>query len=599
MINQALAAEADVADIDRHFARFIAQFGGERHLVEPAAALLSRAVRDGHICLELTDIFGAERPEGRRSPSKDAPTFELTQSGGSLKLTGVEEAASELKQSRAFGGPAADTPIVIDGWQRLYLRRYWDYQQSLAAAILRKAKHNQPRRDTSGTQEGAIEAALQNQFTIISGGPGTGKTTTVLQILQRLLAQSQGERLRIALAAPTGKAAARLQELLRKMQHNPDLDSETKERMPQNASTIHRLLGPKGDSVYFRHDARNPLPFDVLVVDEASMVALPLMAKLFDALIDTARVILLGDRDQLASVEPGAVLADIAEAASVDGSLLQSSLSVLLRNYRFGNENAIYRLSNAVRTGNADEALVILRAGDFQELGSAPTPASAQLSAQLEEIVLNHYKPYLSEKEPGKALAAFQRFRVLSALREGPFGVRQLNAQIEAILHKRGLISDPSRSYAGMPILVTRNDYQAGLFNGDVGILLPDQADIAGDAPGQLWAWFIGQDNELRRLSPGRLPEYELAYAMTVHKSQGSEFDRVLLILPDRDSPVLTRELVYTGVTRASKRVDVWFNEDVFRASVGRKAVRASGLRDALASNASPLSRPLEQGLLL
>jgi exodeoxyribonuclease V alpha subunit len=598
MINQALAAEADVADIDRHFARFIAQFGGERHLVEPAAALLSRAVRDGHICLELKDIFGAERPEGRRSP-KDAPTFELTQSRGSLKLTGIEEAASELKQSRAFGGPTADTPIVIDGWQRLYLRRYWDYQQSLAAAILRKAKHNQPRRDTSGTQEGAIEAALQNQFTIISGGPGTGKTTTVLQILQRLLAQSQGERLRIALAAPTGKAAARLQELLRKMQHNPDLDSETKERMPQSASTIHRLLGPKGDSVYFRHDARNPLPFDVLVVDEASMVALPLMAKLFDALIDTARVILLGDRDQLASVEPGAVLADIAEAASVDGSLLQSSLSVLLRNYRFGNENAIYRLSNAVRTGNADEALVILRAGDFQELGSAPTPASAQLSAQLEEIVLNHYKPYLSEKEPGKALAAFQRFRVLSALREGPFGVRQLNAQIEAILHKRGLISDPSRSYAGMPILVTRNDYQAGLFNGDVGILLPDQADIAGDAPGQLWAWFIGQDNELRRLSPGRLPEYELAYAMTVHKSQGSEFDRVLLILPDRDSPVLTRELVYTGVTRASKRVDVWFNEDVFRASVGRKAVRASGLRDALASNASPLSRPLEQGLLL
>jgi exodeoxyribonuclease V alpha subunit len=572
MINQTLTDGADVADIDRHFARFVAQFGRDRDVVESVAGLLSRSIREGHICLELRD---------------------LPETGGSLELSDPKEVSAKLKQSPAFGGPEAETPIVIDNSHRLYLRRYWEYQQALADAILRKAKHNRASKDTSGTQEAAIEAALQNRFTIISGGPGTGKTTTVLQVLQRLLAQPDGHHLRIALAAPTGKAAARLQELLRKARESTEMDASLKERMPQSASTIHRLLGPKPDSVYFRHDARNPLPFDVLVVDEASMVALPLMAKLFDALIETARVILLGDRDQLASVEPGAVLADIAEATSTQGSVLQSSLVTLLKNYRFGNQNAIYRLSNAVRIGNADEALGVLRDDDFEELGSASTPVPAQLGARLEEIVLSHYKSYLSEKDPGKALAVFQRFRVLSALREGPFGVRQLNAQIEAILHKNRLISDVFRLYAGMPILITRNDYQTKLYNGDVGILLPDLADEDQTRRGRLWAWFIGEGNELRRLSPARLPEHELAYAMTVHKAQGSEFNHVLLVLPDRDSPVLTRELVYTGLTRASKRVDVWFSEDSFRASVSRKAIRASGLTSALTEHGLPSRRTI------
>jgi exodeoxyribonuclease V alpha subunit len=577
MKNEAVAEETELADIDRHFARFISQFGGESNLIGKTAALLSRSIRERNICLDLGE------------PVPAAATDEL-------EFPKADEWRTQLEKSRAFGGPDANTPIVISG-DRLYLRRYWDYEQSLAQAILRKAKRNQARQNVSNTQEEAIEAALQNQLTIIAGGPGTGKTTTVLEILQRLLEQPDGDRLRIRLAAPTGKAAARLQELLRKVHEDPKVDGKIKERLPRNASTIHRLLGFKPDSVFFWHDRRNPLPLDVLVVDEASMVALPLMAKMFEALSENARVILLGDRDQLASVEPGAVLADMADAASVQDSPLQNALLVLSKNYRFGNENAIYRLSIAVRAGNTDEALQMLHESGFQELGSAATPSPLQIGARLEEIVLDQYKPCLSEKEPAKALAVFQRFRVLCALREGPFGANQVNAVIEDILHKRGLITDPSHLYAGQPILVTRNDYQAGLFNGDVGIVLPDPADTAGTT--QLWAWFIGQDNELRRLSPGRLPEYELAYAMTVHKSQGSEFDRVLLILPDRDSPVLTRELVYTGLTRASKRVEVWFNEEVLRASVGRKAVRASGLRDALAPNASPLWRPLEQGLLL
>lgn len=570
-------SESDFADIDRHFAKFIGQFGGDPNLVESAALLLSRSIGQGHICLDLRD-----------------PLL-----GKANTLGDLAKLPAKLKKSAAFGGPDESTPIVIDCSERLYLRRYWDYQQKLADAILRKAAHNRAPRDESGTQEAAIQAALQNRFTIISGGPGTGKTTTVLQILERLLQEPGGERLRIALVAPTGKAAARLQELLRKARENPGLAPNLKERMPRDASTIQRLLGFKPDSVYFQHDARHPLALDVLVVDEASMVALPLMAKLFDALPENARIILLGDRDQLASVEPGAVLADMAEAAAVNDGPLHGTLLVLSKNYRFGNENAIFKLSSAVRTGNSHEAVKILHGGRFQELGGAAVPKATALEMRLEETVVEQYNSYLAEKEPAKALAALQQFRVLSVLREGPFGVKQINRLIEAALHRRGLITDPSRLYAGQPILITRNDYQTRLFNGDVGILLPDQTDADSSEPDRLWAWFIGADSELRRLSPGRLPDHELAYAMTVHKAQGSEFDRVLLVLPDRDSPVLTRELIYTGVTRAAKRVDVWFNEEVLSASVARQAIRRSGLRDALVPKASLLSLPLEQGLLL
>ena len=563
MKTEPVFATSDIAEIDRHFADFISGFGGDVDLITKTASLLSRSIRHGHICLKLGD------------PMPDQPPAER------LELPDPTKWGFELLKSRAFGLPDSNTPLVVASG-RLYLRRYWDYEQSFAKAVLRKAQRNRARTERAETQEAAVDAAMQNYLTIISGGPGTGKTTTVLQILQRLLQQKNGPRLRVALAAPTGKAAARLQELLRNVQQDDKLSLELKAQMPRHASTIHRLLGSKPDSVFFRHDARNPLPLDLLVVDEASMVALPLMAKLFDALLEDTRVILLGDRDQLASVEPGAVLADIAETASIPGNPLENALVTLSKNYRFGNENAIYQLSSAVRVGNSDEALKILNDSSFQELGSAAVPPPAQVAVRLEETVVERYKPYLREKEPAKALAALQQFRVLCALREGPFGVKQINRLIEAALHKRGLIADPSRSYGGMPILITQNDYQTRLFNGDVGILLPDPTDTSGSAPGQLWAWFIGEDNNLRRLSPGRLPDQELAYAMTVHKAQGSEFEQVLLVLPDRDSAVLTRELVYTGITRASKRIDLWFSEELLRMAIDRKAVRASGLRDAL-----------------
>jgi len=419
-------------------------------------------------------------------------------------------------------------------------------------------------------QELAIATALARRFVVISGGPGTGKTTTVLKILERMLAGVEGEHLRIALAAPTGKAAARLEESLRS-----GVGGAIHDRLPKSASTLHRLLGWRPDSVNFRHNAANPLPVDVVVVDEASMVPLTMMAKLFDALPGHARVILLGDRHQLASVEPGYVLSDIADAAGDPASPLHGSLVTLQKNYRFGNKSGIFELSGAVREGNADRAIAVLNAGGAPDLSVSKTPSPSQLVEKLRPAILAGFSACLRENDPAAALKQFRKFRVLCALRSGPYGVENLNRRIAEILHGEGLVAG-GRFYAGLPVLITQNDYELRLFNGDVGILFPDAAD------GALMAWFLDEEGGLRRVAPMRIPLWEPAFAMTVHKSQGSEYDDVLLVLPARESPVITRELVYTGLTRARNKVEIWFQESPLREAVGRPLQRSSGLRERL-----------------
>jgi exodeoxyribonuclease V alpha subunit len=572
----------EFADLDRHFAEFIGRFGGDNKLMALLAATLSRSTREGNICLplEMAPKYSAEAVD--EEEEQKWPT--------------VSEWRSILANSKAIGGPNEQTPLVIDDSYRLYLRRYWSYQQRLADALREKASKDDPARPTrGGTQEAAVEAAVGNELTIICGGPGTGKTTTVLHILARLLQQPGNERLRVALAAPTGKAAARLEETLRMGLEKLECPEEVKARMPVSASTIHRLLGVRGNSVYFRHDGRNPLPIDLLVIDEASMVALPLMAKLFDALPERCRVVLLGDRDQLASVEPGAVLADIVDAASGAGSPLHHTVVTLEKNYRFSEKSGIHHLCNAVRQGDADKTVHILRDQHYPDLVSSELHEHPLVTAKFSEAILAGFSDFARAKDPTAALAALKSFRVLAALRRGPFGVEGLNQAIEVILEGAGLIQrNASSSYAGKPILITQNDYQLQLYNGDVGILLPDPE--AKENPEALWAWFIGKENARRRFAPARLPEYEAAYAMTVHKSQGSEFDRVLLILPDRDAPVLSRELIYTGLTRARSQVEVWWNEAVLTKAVARRAERHSGLRELLApETAAPHRRSPEQ----
>jgi exodeoxyribonuclease V alpha subunit len=577
-----LLLQPGFADIDRHFANFVGRFGGDDTLVPLAAALLSRSIREGNICLPLD--------KAPSQPSGDT---------GFGEWPAVTRWRSILAKSKAVGGPDAQTPLVIDESDRLYLRRYWNYEQRLAMALRKKGADNRTGvPGKAGTQAGAIDAAATNALTIITGGPGTGKTTTVLPILARLLRKAGNERLRVALAAPTGKAAARLEETLRTGLEKLDCPEEVKTRMPVNASTIHRLLGVKGNSIYFRHDRQNPLPFDLLVIDEASMVALPLLAKLFDALPERCRVILLGDRDQLASVEPGAVLADIVDAAVSPGSLLQNAVVTLEKNYRFSERSGIHHVCGAVRQGDAKQAMHILREQSYPDLVSLELREPHELAPRFSEAVLASFGTLVAEKQPAAALAQLKDFRILAALRRGPFGVEGLNRKVEGILREAELIPQHAgSSYAGKPLLITQNDHQLQLYNGDVGILLPDSE--AQENPRQLWAWFIGKENRLRRFAPTRLPQHEAAYAMTVHKSQGSEFDRVLFILPDRDAAVLTRELIYTGLTRARSHVELWWDEAVFATAVMRPAERNSGLRDLLASSVRKVGRTRQEQLRL
>jgi exodeoxyribonuclease V alpha subunit len=429
----------------------------------------------------------------------------------------------------------------------------------------------------------AAQTAIKQNLTVITGGPGTGKTRTVVVLLALLVEQfaASGRLPRIALAAPTGKAGARLKEAIRTTAEELKLPEAIRTALPDEATTLHRLLGTLPDSPYFRHDASRPLPVDVVIVDEASMVDLALMAKLFDAVPPAARLILLGDKDQLASVEAGYVLGDICQAAEAPGAPLHRHIVELRKNYRFRERSGIQQLSGCVNAGDAAGAFAELTR-DHEDVASAELPAAGALAQALRTPVLAGFRSYLEAATPEEALQHFSRFRILAALRRGPFGVENLNRAAEQILAEAALIQADAPQYHGRPIIIRQNEPNLRLFNGDVGLLLRDEA-----AGGDLRAFFLDAEGALRRFLPGRLPAHETAFAMTVHKSQGSEFQRVLLVLPDREHPVCTRELVYTGLTRARQHVELWYREPALRNAIARRTVRTSGLQDALARSSA------------
>jgi exodeoxyribonuclease V alpha subunit len=614
-----LASVGAVSSLDIHFARFLERLNGGRNSgLALAAALVSAHTRRGHICIGLKNMGG--KPIEGAAELGPLPEAEIWR--------------AELAATKAVGSPGEYKPLVLDDAGRLYLYRYWEYQRKLAgnlrARIGEAADITAPgvlkeRLDRVFPSAGgevdwqkiAAFAGASKKFCVISGGPGTGKTTTVARILAILPGQHGPGPLRIALAAPTGKAAARLQEAIKDAKANLtglgyDLNS-----VPESASTIHRLLGTIQGTPYFKHNEENPLPVDVLVVDEASMVDLALMSKLVQALPPHARLILLGDKDQLSSVEAGAVLGDICDTGSrlsfsrdfaeacrefcgcrpeygllFDGTAgkPKDCIIQLQKSYRFTGDSGIALLSSAVREKDAGKAVSILRGGGHSDLAWNEAPSCKLLGKLIRSEVIEGFRDYAeavealqyrSGEDPHERLKdifeLLDGFRILAAVRAGPCGVEALNDLVEEILAEAHLLGTNSLWHAGRPVMVGRNDYNLRLFNGDTGIYLPDVCSGV-----DFKVFFQGPGGIFRSFHPLRLPEHETVYAMTVHKSQGSEFDKVMLVLPDRDTPVLTRELVYTGITRARQKISLWGGEQILRAAITRSAERLSGLSEAL-----------------
>jgi exodeoxyribonuclease V alpha subunit len=475
--------------------------------------------------------------------------------------------------------------------ERLYLNRMWCNECSIADFFARvnqplEVDENRLRQalddlfqpsDDINWQKVAAAVALTRRVSVISGGPGTGKTTTVAKLLAALVQMADGARCRICLAAPTGKAAARLTESLGAALRQLPLTDKQKATLPDEASTLHRLLGALPGSQRLRYHAGNPLHLDVLVVDEASMIDLPMMSRLIDALPQHARVIFLGDRDQLASVEAGAVLGDIcawvnkgftperaAQLSRITGttvpagegtsaSALRDSLCLLQKSYRFGSDSGIGQLAAAVNRGDKAAASAVLSQG-FSDIENKHLQSAEDYQSMIDDALAGygHFLGLVRDgAQPQEVLAAFGEYQLLCALREGPFGVSGLNDRIEQALVRQRRITRPAhaRWYHGRPVMITRNDASLGLFNGDIGIALDQGQGIR--------VWFPLPDGSLKSVQPSRLPEHDTAWAMTVHKSQGSEFDHAALILPGQIVPVVTRELVYTAITRAKKPVAV------------------------------------------
>ncbi len=589
---QSMLSDGAVVDIDVHFARLMTRMdpGGGVPLAV-AAALVSAASLRGDIGIGRDALIAACARWGDDGQAM----------------------VDVLDASAVCGDGDALAPLVRDRG-RYYLYRYRDYENRLATALRRRnvdaADAPSPAalrpllerlfeastNDEVDWQRVAVALAMQRRLAIVSGGPGTGKTTTMVKLLAAAVA-ALGAGTRIALAAPTGKAAARMQQAVESARDSLNLEAGVRECIAAEASTLHRLLGVRRDGG-FRHDADHPLPLDLLVVDEVSMVDLALMTRLVEAVPADARLVLLGDRDQLASVEPGSVFADLCrDAGGVDGGLasilseatgqpvtkregdvLPGASVELVRSFRFGGDSGIGRLSAGVKQGDVGRVFDLLAGsgtGDVQWREPGPVSPVAELASRFLEMV----EAAAGDGTPEHVFAAYRRLQVLCAVRGGSLGVDRVNVHVERLLADAGLSRPDDPWYPGRPLVISANDYSLDLFNGDVGIVMPR------GPRGEARACFLADGREPRWIHPARLPRHESAWAMTVHKSQGSEFDEVVLVLPDRDSPILTRELLYTAVSRARRRVMIHGSRAVIATAVARRVERQSALAERLADD--------------
>lgn len=595
---------AGCSDFDRRFAATLQAFEKEpRPEVFAAAALASAATGQGRICVALAE-FAEQR--GWVGPESELPTEELWQAPP------LDHWMAVLQESSVVGEPGSFRPLILDAEGRLYLQRYWRYEHQLGsrlhemalggvapiapAEIARSLAAIAERgMQLADGQRAAVATALLRQLTVIAGGAGTGKTTIVACILRLLAEHCASAGFRVRLAAPTGKAANRLAEQLHSARVTIDPDGLIETILDQEPATLHRLLGGSPDGVHFRHDRQNPLPLDVLVVDESSMVDAALMAKVVEAMPPQSRLILVGDPEQLPPVEVGSVFGELvgdggnfsrdgvatllaATGVEVDpgGSAPVRDCVILLdESFRFSTDSGIAALAGALRAGDVEKTFAVLDRGaaDIESIG-----ADGRMDTAARQRIRRGYQPFLDTlsagADPGQVLQAAADFRVLAVRREGAHGVLALNEMIEGDLRAHGGLPPAAPWYAGRLVMVTRNNRTLRLFNGDVGVALPD-------VEGKLKVFFEGS-GQLRQVAPGRLSHVETVFAMTVHKSQGSEYRETCLVLPETPSRLLTRELLYTAVTRARTRLLLAGPRERFVEGLANRLPRSSVLAEVI-----------------
>jgi exodeoxyribonuclease V alpha subunit len=584
-------------DIHQQFAEYF-----DEQAIWPYAYMLSHKLTEGNICIPVDEVkvnLGSS-PYDSVIPTSDLAKYK--------KLVTLHT--------------AGDAPFVLHN-DRLYFQRYFKYETSIieklksliaaeANVVSDRITQLESQADLIKTlttnydingltvkeqvdwQLVAVLQALLNNFTIITGGPGTGKTTTLAKLLIVLYALDPEAK--VALAAPTGKASMRMFESLKSS--TLPFSAETKAKIDNlKPSTIHSLLGYKKESVNFKHNAKKPLPYQWVVVDEASMIDVPMFSKLLEALGDNCRIILLGDKDQLASVEAGSLLGDLCQTLPslnmfssksaqwinqfiteparniqpefIGGNtqLLSSHIIELKYSHRFNSQGAIGKVSKAVIEGDLTK---------LKSLIGAPTASNVTFDFEYKEEVLSKfvegYEAYINEPDIAAALKKLNQLRVLVAVRESNRGMKAINKFIELHLRKKGLLKPDGDFYENRPIMVTRNMYDLELFNGDTGILRKD-------ASGNIKAYFEDVKGGVKSVLPAYLTYSETVFAMTIHKSQGSEFNKVLVVLPEGTSnALLTRELLYTGITRAKDHITIQGKEDTIDYAVGACVKRISGI---------------------
>ena len=530
-----------------------------------AAALCLAAIREGHSYFDLC------------SPQLPPSLSELDSDNWPL----LETWRSTALESPSIGDKSASKPLVFDGKSALYLRKYFEYENRLAIDISSKATHSHftssKDPDAPDLQKQAVAQALLNRFYIISGGPGTGKTTTVLDYLIQAIQSRESERIcRIAAIAPTGKAAARLSESIRNGLARFELDETLEAQLLAiPCMTVHRLLQGLPNRVSFRRNRMNLIEFDILVVDESSMIDLPLMQKLLDAIPSECSLVLIGDHNQLSSVEVGSVFGDLTRSANDPQSPLYGKSTALEKTYRFSEKSSIYLFCEACKSNDTPtiETLFDAKRDDFSF-----DPIEDGSTKSLEPIINRIVKAHKERANAANLESAFHsigQFATLTPFNRGLFGAQSINRIADARI-SRFHEMEPGSFYAGLPIIILENNYDLELFNGDIGIVWPKRSS------GELFAWFSDSNSALKPVRLNWLPKHAPAFCLTIHKSQGSEFEEVVGVFSSEDNDFISRQLVYTCASRAKRRLSIYGNRNALEAAIQRSVKRATLLEERI-----------------